>query len=330
MDARTSSAYTAKQKTKEVLIMNWGNPRHIHEIDSYENEINWKLEDKKRITLKAGTKINTGMYQNDLYIKEHRNGHKTLNIIRINYRNRSEMPKVVKIAYIDDKYIHIKNPKFMPIQAIFELTILQPRTLGFEHVLCRQNSLHHQPVTKIRMDKPIKINLETNEITQDTLLKKRVYDKQLIKEYKKFLATFKFEFNVIAKMELFKNYLKTATDSTKVLRSPIKIKSVTYDPTKQGIHRWTSEPQKQNSTLYNTKWLHINLTKKERLDLAMLTLLSMTSTSHYNYNIDSTYSLVKRTAQHLVENPFHQLGNSFRNEEIFKRHLGIVKYEEQI
>ncbi len=309
--------------------MNWGNPRHVYEIDSYKNEIEWKLKDKKRITLLAGTRIQTGMYDNDVYIKEHRNGHKTLSTIQIDYRDRTNAPKVNKVAYIDDEFIHIAEPSKYPAQNIFELTLLAPKTLGYKHNICRQNSLFGRPETKIRTDKPLKINLETNEITQDTPLKKRVYDKKLRNDYVKFLDTFKFEFNVIAKMELFRNYLNKDTDSNQVLYSPIKLKSIDYNPTKHEINRWATAPQKQNGTLHNTKWLHIKLTKKDRMDLAMLTLMSMTSYGSYNYNVASAYSFAKHAAQNLAENPFHRLAHSFKNEEIFKQHLGIVKYEEQ-
>ena len=295
--------------------MSWGYspPKNII---NYNEEFLTQAKKTHDLLLSAGTAIQVGRYNSKYYLKKKRNDGYILNTA-FAYNNKLT---IRKIATATKDEIEIHNPELGHKYHLFQLSELAPRTLGYEHIIIRQDGLNNWPETKVRLDKPIFINRHTNELYQKHKLKKRVYDRKLKKQYKNFFESFAFEFKVLARMKHFTHYIDLDDSAA---GKKIKVKSVTYT-----TDRWTLHNIEDAKGLLNPKWMHMNLSKQDRMQIATLTIFELAN-NWYSNNTQQYIDHVGRAAEDLATNIWGMFCVKAKKEETLQRHLKIATYEEQ-
>jgi|15BtaG_2_1085339.scaffolds.fasta_scaffold00346_6 hypothetical protein len=290
-------------------------------ITNYEVQFQKSTDIQRELLLKAGTKFSAGRHDTAFYMKTKRNGDYTINTALIVPYDQQPNIQVKKVAECKNNIICIPSlNRNWAAHALFQLKELTPRTVGYEHIIIRQDGLKDWPETKIRTDKPVYIEARNNRLFQIDPLKKRVFDRKLKKQYKEFFASFAFEFKVLTKMKHFTHYINP---NDVVAPKVIKIKSVTYKTT-----RWSLHQIRNAKGLLNPKWLHMKLTKYDRMQLAILTMFELTN-NWYSNDTDQYIKHTAATADRLSEEIWKVFCAKAQGEEKLQRYLKIATYEEQ-
>ena len=317
--------------------MTWGNHQAAI-ISGYKDVVERSLSRKEQILRRVGTKIRMG--DTEVFIKHKQNGDYVINDIKIQANSSTSdatyTPK--RIATVGRDWITIANPSknTWTMRSVFNLSILQHRTLGEQHVIVRQDAIKGYPETKIRMDRPIKINVHTHEMVQDHKLKKRHFDKDLSKRLKEVHESFRHEFSVLAKFPraiLPYMEIENRDGSYGLHRLPITIAGKTYTTERENRYRY--QPRTTDG-LMNTRWLGkvtYKMNDAERMKLAILTLFE--TTLGYTQELETSLNYMQGNANGLAGAPklWEALARKYfygdQSIERARTHLGIVKYKEQ-